>query len=421
MGSYRQFLSAAGVPRLVAAATFARLPTSMLELCLLIGLVQVTGYAEAGFVLTAHAVLLATGAPIAGRLVDRLGARPVVGGYVVLHAAGYIGLLVALDQRASLSFLATAAGVVGFSTPPTNAAIRSLWAEWFDGDRLRSAYAFDSALNSASFVGGPLIAAGVMVATSPLLATLATGIVRLTGDLLLITRRDTDTGARSVSEAANRWRLGPLAHPVLRLMLCVIALDTCIHGYLVIAAAASTGGESTTGLLTGALSAGEVAGGLIYGARRWPGSLRRQLMILHLATAIVLLLTGLVALLPLLVLGFLAAGTVSGARDALNNLALSHITTAAMRTETFAWLTTFMWAGFGLGTATAGQLKTQANTLAVYLVAAGLGLLAAALASRIIRPAVARSKPIADPQPTPHHRSGAGPQHRPEPDPATAP
>jgi len=368
MGPYRQFLSTPGVPRLVAAATLSRLPASMLQLCLLIGLVQATGYAKAGFVLTMHALLLATGAPIAGRLADRLGARRVVGGYVVLHAAGYVGLLAALDQRAALPFLAAAAGVVGFSTPPTNAAIRSLWAQWFDGDRLRSAYAFDSALNSASFVAGPLIAAGVMVMTSPLLATLATGIVRLTGDLLLVTRRNPASRSPSGNETTTRWRLGPLALPVVRLMLYVIAVDTCIQGYLVLAAAASTGGETTTGLLTGALSAGEVAGGLVYGARQWPGGVRRQLMALHLATAVVLLLTGLAVLLPLLVLGFLAAGTVSGARDALNNLALSQLTTSAARTETFAWLTTVMWAGFGIGTFTAGQLKAQANTFTVYLV-----------------------------------------------------
>jgi predicted MFS family arabinose efflux permease len=133
--------------------------------------------------------------------------------------------------------------------------------------------------------------------------------------------------------------------------------------------------------LLGALSAGEVVGGLIYGSRNRSTSLRTQLVGLHLLTAVVLAAAGAIAAVPLIGLFYLAAGTVSGARDALGQLILSENAPPAYRTETFAWLNTFMWAGFALGTTVSGQLLDRTGVTTTLLVAAGVAVLAAGGAS----------------------------------------
>jgi hypothetical protein len=71
------------------------------------------------------------------------------------------------------------------------------------------------------------------------------------------------------------------------------------------------------------------------------------------------------------------AGLVSGGRDVLNQIVIAANAVRAYRSEAFALLGTFMWLGYGLGTAAAGQLEQHAGTSAIYLVAAGAGLAAA--------------------------------------------
>lgn len=102
-------------------------------------------------------------------------------------------------------------------------------------------------------------------------------------------------------------------------------------------------------------------GGLVYGIRRWPGDPRRQLLVLHLAAAIILFTAGPAT--ALVVIGglYLAAGLVSGGRDALNQFVIADYTPARYRTEAFAWLNTFMWMGYGLGPPSLGRWKSTSG------------------------------------------------------------
>jgi MFS family permease len=379
MRSYRELFGVAGVPRLVLAAGLSRLTTSMLALALAFAVSEQRGsLADAGLVLTAHAVAIAAGAPVAGRLADRLGPRRVLAAYLVVHTLGYAALLAALTARADTLAIGLAAVLVGGSLPPSAAVLRGHWPVVVAAGRLRTAYAFDSALNSATFVAGPLVAGILVAAVSPVVAILLAATTKVVGDALLAT---TSSLGRAAPSGESR-RLGPLADRRVRLVLVIVALDTFGYGCLDIGAVAHGNGSGViAGLLLGALSAGEVLGGLGYGARPAPGQLRRQLVVLHLVSAVLLASTGLVAAVPLLVLGYLAAGLAGGARDTVNQLLLTGTAPPAYRTEAFAWLGTFMWAGFGLGTATAGQLQDRAGSTAVYVAAAGAALLAAALAA----------------------------------------
>lgn len=80
---------------------------------------------------------------------------------------------------------------------------------------------------------------------------------------------------------------------------------------------------------------------------------------------------------PVLGILYALAGLVSGGRDVLNQIVISATAVQAYRTEAFALLGTFMWFGYGLGTAAAGQLGQHAGPSAIYLGAAVAGIAAA--------------------------------------------
>lgn len=375
MRSYLELFRTPGVPRLALAAGLSRLTTSMLALALALAVARGGSLADAGLVLTAHAVAVAAGGPVAGRLADRLGPRRVLAAYVLVHALAYAVLLAALSDPLPTGLAAVA---VGASTPPSSAILRGHWPVVVPAERLRTAFAFDSALNSSTFVAGPLVAGVLVAAVSPVAGIAVAAVAKLTGDSLLATT----TGLGRGAPAARPGLLGPLRSRRVRVVLTIVALDTFGYGCLDIVAVAHGNDRGwIAGLLLGALSAGEVAGGLGYGARSVPGSLRSQLVVLHLASAVLLVSTGLAVAVPLLVLGYVAAGLAGGVRDTVNQLLLTEVAPPAYRTEAFAWLGTFMWAGFGLGTATAGRLQDHLGSTAVLTAAALAALGAAALAA----------------------------------------
>jgi MFS family permease len=382
--AYRDLFAIAGVGRLAAAAVLSRLTTSMLSLSLLLAVADAQhSYAGAGAVLTGHALALAMGIPLTGRLADLHNPRPVLLGCLAGHALAYVGLLVALDNS-NVATIALAAAAVGASTPPAAPVTRGQWPRLVTGDRLRSAYAFDGALNSATFIAGPLLAGGLMLVLSPYAAAATAGLAKILGDLLL-------ASTPSLSDAQPRPRrsgqrlLGALANARVRLLLSVAALDTFTYGSLQVGAAALTHGRTTASLLIAALALGEIGGSLAYGANRWSATPRLQLMTLHFVTALVLLTTGLAAALTIIAVLYLTAGATSGARDTLNQITLGDAAAPGWRTETFAWLSSVMWIGYALGTTTAGQVQARLDTADIFIVAAAAALAATLTISSLPR------------------------------------
>lgn len=393
MNVYRELFAAAGVPRLAIAAAVSRLATSMLAVALLLAVSARHGpYGGAGAVLTAQALALAAAAPVTGRLADARRPRPVLLGCLGAQALAYAGLLAALASQASIAQITLAAAAVGASTPPAAPVTRSQWRLLVGGDLLSPAYAFDSALNSATFVAGPLLAGGLAALASPFAAVAAAGCAKILGGLLLATAPSLSR-AQPRPHRARSQRLGALSEARVRVLLSVVALDTFTYGSLLLGAAALTMGRSSASLLIATLALGEVAGGLGYGSRRWPAALRVQLVTLHLASAFVLAAIGVGPVLPAaLACLYLTAGIASGSRDTLNQVMLSSAAPPGNQAESFAWLNTFMWAGYGAGTATAGQVQSHFHSTAVFLLAATAAVTAAVVAATALPAAERRGQ-----------------------------
>ena len=379
---YRDLLTRPGVGRVILAAALSRLTTSMVSLSLLLAVVQRDGsYAQAGAVLAAHAFALAAMAPVNGRVADRLGPRAAMLAYTALHAAAYLSLLFALVSASSAAAVVACAVFLGASTPPAAPVTRALWPLILPKDRLQAAYAVDSVLNSTMLVAGPLIAAALMLAVPAVFVIVVAGIVKVSGDLVLATAPVLRRAAPPrVRLPGLRHMLGPIADSRLRLLLLIMALDTFTYGCLQVGAAAIAGGQSAAGVLFAALAAGEVLGGLIYGARTWQGGPKAQFAALHLVTAALLVTAGQFLAVLVAVGLYLLLGLAGGARDVVGQLAIGGAAKAAQRAEAFAWLTTAMWGGYGIGTLVAGYAQTGLGLGAVFLAAALVSVLAAGVA-----------------------------------------
>lgn len=133
-------------------------------------------FTAAGLVAGCFAIGTACGAPVTGRLVDRLGATPVLLGTAAVHAGAL--LAIAGLPRAPLALVTTAAVLAGAARPPVAAWMRGIWVAILDNEQdRRASYRFESALLEIGFIAGPLIAGLLAALGRPALGLTLTALI----------------------------------------------------------------------------------------------------------------------------------------------------------------------------------------------------------------------------------------------------
>jgi MFS family permease len=312
---------------------------------------------------------------------DRLGQRRVLRVAACGHLPALIALVAAANAGASVWVLSLFALCGGGTLPQLPAAMRSLWNALVDDPEQRAtAYALVAVVFETAVVTAPVLVAGIVAVASPSAAVIVAAAL------------GTSSAVGFTATAASRaWRgechdvgwLGPLAAAGMRTVFAVLAAFGTAVGVVQVAVPAfaeARGSAATGGVLLAALSAGSLVGGLVYGARAWPGSAPARLsaLMLGLGAAIALLAVAntYVGLATLLV----GCGVLLAPTTVVGSTLLDTVAPAGTVTEAFAAMVMGIVVGTAVGNALGGALVEASSFETSVLLGGAIAAAGSALA-----------------------------------------
>ncbi|MFI0371491.1 MFS transporter [Actinomadura sp. 1N219] len=375
MRGYVVFLRRPYAGRLLGATLLGRLPNGMGMLAVVLHVrADGGGYPLAGTLAAILGLATAAGQPALGRAMDRFGQPRVLIPAALASAAGF-GLLAAVGAG-PLPAAVLAVVAAGFATPPLEAGLRALWQDVLDGpDQVDTAYALDAASQELLFTLGPLLVVAAAVVNTET-ALLLTGALGIAGTLIV-----------ALSGPSRRWTgepraadwAGPLRSPGLRVLLLSLAcagIALGVYAVAVVAYAERQDSDVASGLLLACMAGGALAGGIVYGARRWTGAPHRRLPWLLAALA-----AGYVPLVlapgpaAMSVLAF-ASGVFLAPVLACSFTLVDRLAPSGTVTEAFAWVVAAVGAGSSAGSFAAGLGQDLAGVPGAFAGAGAGGVLA---------------------------------------------
>ena len=382
MRRYLDILRSRYVGALVASSLLARLPIGINALAIVLYLREQTGsFAIAGAVSGTLAAGSGVGAPVQGRLVDRVGARRVLVPLACVHAAGLGAIVAFAELGAPTAVLIVCGFISGFAVPPTSSVLRSLWTELLEPRLHQAAYALDSTMIEVIFISGPLLTAVIAALTSPAGALIVSAVAVVTGTTIFTALPPTQHV--QPEEHVPGGLLGALASPGVR-TLVLISLPTGVGiGMLEVGIPAfsrAEGAAAAAGVLLALWSFGSLIGGLLYGTLpRRRGQLRTHLLVGALLplTLLPLAFAPSVWVMALLVI---PAGCCIAPLLATRNELVGGVAPPGMRTEAYTWPITSFVGGIAIGAALCGVLVEGPGWRTAFAVAAAFAAGGALLA-----------------------------------------
>jgi MFS family permease len=379
---YAAILRMSHVVPLLGASMIARLPFGMYALGLVLYLAQERdSFAVAGLVDGAFAIGAAIGSPFQSRLIDRLGQRRVLLPLAVAQAGATAALIALTETGAPTAALVGCGLLGGIAIPNVGAALRALWPELLRRreDLVASAFALDSVAIELLFTAGPLIAAVITAAVSPIGALALSAACTVTGVALFV-MQPPSRDWKPHAQAGSHGMLGALRSGGVRTLMVVgLPIGFCFGAVEISlpAFASEFGAPEWAGALLSAWALASAVGGLAYGARSW----RLPLDSIYLRLAALLPLGFLPALaapsVAVMALLIVPAGLLIAPLGAAGNQLVGRVAPAGAVTEAYTWPVTAMIAGFAVGSATGGALVEGIDWHACYVAAAVAGMLGA--------------------------------------------
>ena len=366
---YAAFVRQPHVARILLVAVFTRMPIGMVGFSMLMFLRESLGdFATAGAALGINFISLAAAAPIQGRLIDRIGPRPLLLITGCVQPLALLAILFAARNHAPFAVLALCAATAGAFASPITTITRTLWRQVFEREEdRRTAFALDAVTIEINFTIGPALIALVLSAWGATAAfSVAIGAVvaaftifLASGTLRLFKR----------IQSEDRRLLGPLSEP--RLLLVFVAtfgLAVCFGlievGYP--AFATSFGVPALAGLLLAINSAGSAVGGTLYGGLHFRANVERQLAAAMALMAIPLLMHALFQVPVVFAIVAFFAGALIAPSITAQSVLVSRLAPAQYATEAFTWSSTFIVSGIGTGMALGGALVEHVSLGAAF-------------------------------------------------------
>ncbi|MGW0130628.1 MFS transporter [Streptomyces sp. NPDC003299] len=360
---YLEILRARHAARLLAGTLVGRLPNATAAIAIVL-FVRAEGgtYSLAGALAAVYGVANAVGQPVLGRLVDLHG-QPRIQLPAAIASALAMTVFAAVGvSPAPLAHAAVAAA--GLLTPPLEGGLRALWPSVLRReDQVHTAYAMDAIAQEVMFTVGPLLVTLCVSLWSAQAAVLVLNVLGVLGALSVVLSPPSRAWRSAPREA--HW-LGALRSPGLLALLAAFLFIGMALGSITVAAvpyADGHGGDAVYGWLMAALGLGALAGGTVYGARRWAGAPERRLRVLVAFLAVcylpLMLMPGAVAMVALTAL----AGVFLAPSIACAFVIVDRHAPSGTVTEAFSWLVTTFTVGASVGTGLAGPVVQTGGAL----------------------------------------------------------
>jgi MFS family permease len=349
VAGYRELLRTPGVGRIIAAQLTARFPSGMTSLAILLHVQHITGqYAAAGLVLAAASIGQAAAGPVTSRWMGRWGMRRVLT-LTTLVCAGSLAAMALLPLPVAAYMLLGL--VAGLSTPPVQAAVRTIYPKMVNSRQLTPLFSLDASLQEIIWILAPVVVTFVSTQISTVVGLLAIVGILLAGGAWFILSPELGR----VRIPRSRRRLGKvLARPpvLLATVTGLLLIGACAAVEAGVVATFSEGGIEA-GLVLAVFSLGSLGGGLVSGSiriGRWAMARRMAIVLIGLA----------VTTLSLNVWWIGGSLLVAGIGVAPAFAVMSAMTTASVKfsdtAEAFGWLNTGQLIGAAAGSAVAGFL-----------------------------------------------------------------
>ena len=182
MKRYKELFAFPQVLLLGLSALPARIAYGMIGLGIFFKAEQTTGsVAVAGFAIGLNSLAGSATAGLRGSVMDRFGQKWPIRILVPMYAS----LILILNAMQTRQSILVAAFVLGITAPPINLSIRPLWKDIVPESYLRTAYAFDSSMMSATTVIGPVVITALALSAHPGLGLTTTAVLMLIGGIAL--------------------------------------------------------------------------------------------------------------------------------------------------------------------------------------------------------------------------------------------
>nr|WP_181155784.1 MFS transporter [Microbacterium sp. MYb72] len=362
MAGYRDLLRTPGVARMIAAQLTARFPNGMSSLAILLHVEQQTGsYGAAGLVLAATSVGQAVAGPITSRWMGVWGMRRVLTLTLSVCVVAILGLALLPLTLPGYMILGL---IAGLSTPPIQAAVRTIYPKLVNSSQLTPLFSLDASLQEIIWILAPVVITLVSTQIGTVEGLLLVAIVLVGGGSWFI-----------LSPEVGRVRIPRSRNPLGTVVLKPPVMLATVIGFLLIGACAAVEvgvvatfehGSLEAGLVLAVFSAGSLAGGLAFGHLPiGPWAMARRLLIVTVGLALTMVMLNVFWLGGTLILAGIGIAPALAMLFAITSASVKFSETA----EAFGWAGTGQLIGAAAGSAVAGFLVDVTDWRGAYLAA----------------------------------------------------